>query len=136
MIRQVLRTVGIGCLLAGGILYIVNTPQETDASLEKELTAIQKELAVVKKELAISQTVSSKTTNTKKFTNAREFIVAPGTVSTDLSKQLEQEKFIEGAEKFDAYMEENNYTDKMKSGTFTLYDGMRFPDIARVLLGL
>ncbi|MDV6377908.1 hypothetical protein ORD22_06480 [Sporosarcina sp. GW1-11] len=136
MIRQVLRTVGIGCLLAGGILYLVNTPQGTDASLEKELTAIQKELALVKKELAISQTVSSKTPNSTKFTNGREFTVAPGTASSDLSKKLEQEKFIEDAKKFDAYMEENNYTDKMKSGTFMLYDGMRFPDIARVLLGL
>ncbi|AXH99006.1 hypothetical protein DV702_04220 [Sporosarcina sp. PTS2304] len=136
MIRQVLRTVGIGCLLAGGILYIVNTPQASNTSLEKELTAIQQELAAVKKELAISQTISSKNPNSKKFTNGREFIVAPGTASTDLSKQLEEEQFIDDAEKFDAYMEENDYTDKMESGTFMLYDGMRFPDIARVLLGL
>lgn len=136
MSKQLLRLIGIGCLVASAILYMTNSTPTPDASLQKELVAMQKELAIVKQELAISQTVPSKPAINENFTNGREFIVEAGTPSTELSKALEREKFIDDAAKFDAYLEENNYTDILGSGTFMLYDGMRFPDIARVLLDL
>src|SRR4051812_19534119 len=61
MIKDIVRGVGIGCILAGGILYFTNTdPDTNDANKYKaQLKEVQIELDTVKKELAIAQTLTS-----------------------------------------------------------------------------
>ncbi|WP_153732955.1 endolytic transglycosylase MltG [Sporosarcina obsidiansis] len=155
MIKELLRSVGIGCLLAGGILYTVsNIPQVTEESLKKELTATQKELEVVKKELAISQTLTSeeqpdnqskpdvKPVDQQKRASEKDIettvitkkiAVQSGSSSADLSSTLERAHLISDATKFDAYMKENGYAGKIQIGTFELRSDMSFEEIANVL---
>ena len=56
MIKEILRAVGIGCLIAGGILYFVQQ-QTSEGSLQKQLADSKEDVAILKKELAISQTL-------------------------------------------------------------------------------
>lgn len=153
MIKEVFRSVGIGCLLAGGILYTVdNLPKTTEASLQQELTATQKELEVIKKELAISQTLTSEGEPKKETASEtkpieqqepekevettvikKKISVQAGSSSADLSGTLERAHLIEDASKFDTYMKENGYAGKIQIGTFELNSDMSFKEMADVL---
>lgn len=59
MIKQILRSLGIGCLIAGGILYAADRMPSEEQDAQQELKAVKRELEAVKKELAISQTMTS-----------------------------------------------------------------------------
>lgn len=160
MIKDLLRSVGIGCLIAGGTLYAIsNMPQaeDEDKSWKKELTETKKELEVVKKELAISQTITLDETpgsdpdaeqvpdpenDTEKQPAAEEIettavtkkvTVKPGSNSSDLSSTLERAHIIEDAAKFDVYMKDYGYAGKIQIGTFELSSDMSFKEIAEVL---
>ncbi|WP_301107396.1 hypothetical protein [Sporosarcina sp.] len=162
MIKDLLRSVGIGCLIAGGTLYAVsNMPPAEENSLEKELADTKEELKVVKKELAISQTVTLDETPTQKpdtdaakeqttepKTNeekepedkeiettvvTKKVSVKPGSNSSDLSSTLERAHIIEDAAKFDNYMKDYGYALKIQIGTFELSSNMTFKEIAEIL---
>ncbi len=66
MMKDILRGIGIGCILAGGILYFTNVELDsTDAAQYKaQLDELQSELDNVKKELAVAQTLSSRKVET------------------------------------------------------------------------
>lgn len=59
MIKQILRSLGIGCLIAGGILYATDRIPSKEQDTRHELQSVKEELEAVKKELAISQTMTS-----------------------------------------------------------------------------
>ena len=60
MIRDILRTLGTGCLLAGGILYLTSNNHSSDGTdlqgMKEHISQLQNELDITKQELAIAQT--------------------------------------------------------------------------------
>jgi len=63
MMKELLRTIGISCLVAGGVLYFtgqVETPSDPDLmGLQTKLEKTEEELARAKEALAMVQTSSS-----------------------------------------------------------------------------
>lgn len=63
MMKELLRTIGISCLVAGGVLYFTGqaeTPSDPDlAGLQTKLKKTEEELARAKEALAMVQTASS-----------------------------------------------------------------------------
>ncbi|PID16810.1 hypothetical protein CSV63_02685 [Sporosarcina sp. P34] len=149
MIKEILRAVGIGCLLAGGILYFVQQ-QTSEGSLQKQLADTKEEIAILKKELAIAQTVSRKDAIRQPESEqdtipeeseaeeivTKSFTVKAGITPAELSRELQNEKLIKNAEEFELYIIENDYTRKIKTGTYELRSDMRFPEIAKIFLHL
>ena len=149
MIKEILRAIGIGCLIAGGILYFVQQ-QTSEGSLQKQLADSKEDIAILKKELAISQTLSGKEAIRKPEAEqetipdeneadeiiTKSFTVKAGITPAELSRELENEKLIKNAEEFELYIIENEYTRKIKTGTYELRSDMRFPEIARIFLRL
>ena len=70
MIRDILRAVGIGCILAAGILYFTTdskVPSDKDSQqLQATVEKLQSELAKTKELLATAQTTSSVKENAPK----------------------------------------------------------------------
>ena len=149
MIKEIVRGIGMGCLIAGGILYFVQQ-QTTDGALQKQLDDSKKEVAILKRELAISQTLSGKESIRKPEAEqetipdeneadeiiTKNFTVKAGITPAKLSRELENEKLIQDAEEFELYIIENEYTRKIKTGTYELRSDMRFPEIAKIFLHL
>ena len=149
MIKEILRAVGIGCLIAGGILYFVQQ-QTSEGTLQKQLADSKEDIAMLKKELAISQTLSRKDVirqpeseqdtipeeNEAEDIVTKSFTVKAGITPAELSRELENEKLIKSAEEFELYIIENDYTRKIKTGTYELHSDMRFPEIAKIFLRL
>ncbi|PIC81091.1 hypothetical protein CSV75_04740 [Sporosarcina sp. P18a] len=149
MIKEILRAVGIGCLIAGGILYFVQQ-QTSEGSLQKQLADSKEEIAILKKELAIAQTLSRKDAIRQPESEqdtipekseaeeivTKSFTVKAGITPAELSRELEKEKLIKNAEEFELYIIENDYTRKIKTGTYELRSDMRFPEIAKIFLHL
>ncbi|ARJ37415.1 hypothetical protein CSV71_09920 [Sporosarcina sp. P21c] len=149
MIKEILRAVGIGCLIAGGIVYFVQQ-QTSEGTLQKQLADSKEDIAILKKELAIAQTLSRKDAirqpeseqdtipeeNEAEEIVAKSFTVKAGITPAELSRELENEKLIKSAEEFELYIIENDYTRKIKTGTYELRSDMRFPEIAKIFLRL
>lgn len=149
MIKEMLRGIGIGCLLAGGILYFVQQ-QPSDGTLQKQLAASQEQVTILKEQLATSQTLSRKDTiikpeeeqetipeeNETEEIVVKDYTVKSGITPAKLSRELENEKLIDDAKEFELYIIENEYTRKIKPGTYELRSDMRFPEIARIFLNL
>ncbi|PIC72106.1 hypothetical protein CSV77_02545 [Sporosarcina sp. P16b] len=149
MIKEILRAVGIGCLIAGGILYFVQQ-QTSEGSLQKQLADSKEEIAILKKKLAIAQTLSRKDAIRQPESEqdtipekseaeeivTKSFTVKAGITPAELSRELEKEKLIKNAEEFELYIIENDYTRKIKTGTYELRSDMRFPEIAKIFLHL
>lgn len=149
MIKEILRGIGIGCLIAGGVLYFIQQ-QPSDDDFKKELAASKEEVAILKDELATSQTLSRKDTilkpeeeqetipdeNEVEEIVIKDYTVKSGITPAKLSRELENEKLINNAEEFELYIIENDYTRKIKTGTYELRSDMRFPEIARIFLNL
>lgn len=149
MMKEILRGIGIGCLLAGGILYFVQQ-QTSEGALQKQLADSKEQVTILKRELAISQTLSGKDPvrkpeaeqetipeqNEAEEVIVKEFTVKPGITPAKLARELEKEKLIKNAEEFEVYIIENDYTRKIKTGTYELRSDMRFPEIAKIFLHL
>ena len=156
MIREVLRAVGIGCILAAGILYFNddskvpsdNETQQLQANVEK----LQSELAKTKELLATAQTTTSvkesipkidaekaagQEDDVVKSTPSSDAIlktiltIENGSNSTVVSVTLEELGIIENAAIFDSYLEENNLTGKIQIGEHQVDSSMNFKTIAK-----
>ncbi|AMQ06801.1 hypothetical protein H7992_14630 [Sporosarcina sp. resist] len=156
MIREILRAVGIGCILAAGILYFTidskvpsdNETQQLQANVEK----LQSELAKTKELLATAQTTSSVKENVPK-TDAEKAVskeddaaksnpssdaiiktiltIENGSNSTVVSATLEELGIIENAAIFESYLEEYNLTGKIQIGEHQVDSSMNFKTIAK-----
>lgn len=133
MMKGILRTIGIICLLAGGVLYMYEQQTEKE-QLQKQIETMKHELAAVKQELSGTKPAAEDAAGGSII--IKQFTVSEEMTAFELSKALEQQKLIEDAGKFDQYMIENNYTDKIKPGTYEFRSDMRFPEFARKLLQL
>lgn len=155
MIRGLLRTIGLACILAGGILYLSNQiPKNDTAQLQQELKDVKAELQRTKKELALAQTVSSKEEQAPKelpvakqpkqeeakqpapvetTVVTKTISVSPGSSSADLAATLERAQLIDSAKKFDNYLKDHGYASKIQIGSYSLSSDMNFQKMADIL---
>jgi len=156
MIREILRAVGIGCILAAGILYFTadsKVPSDNDTQqLQANVEKLQSELAKTKELLATAQTTSSvkesvPITDAEKGAGKEDDLVESkpssdtilktvltienGSNSTVVSATLEELGIIENAATFESYLEENNLTGKIQIGEHQVDSSMDFKTIAR-----
>jgi hypothetical protein len=155
MIRDILRATGIGCLLAGGILYFTiesDSPSDENAlQLQGEVEKLRGELAKTKELLATAQTISTIKESASKADKSKEkeddvnkgnptssdailntiLTIDPGSNSTVVSANLERLGIIEDAAIFDTYLEENNLTGKIQIGEHQVDSSMDFQKIAK-----
>jgi hypothetical protein len=151
MIRDILRAIGIGCLLAGGILYFntdSNNPSDVDAQqVQNEVVKLQSELAKTKELLAIAQTTSTVkesapgaekeddvTENNSTSSDAilnTILTIESGSNSTVVSANLEKLGIIEDAASFDSYLEDMNLTGRLQIGEHKVDSSMDFQTIAK-----
>ncbi|WP_186670592.1 hypothetical protein [Sporosarcina sp. BP05] len=157
MIRDILRAVGIGCLLAAGILYFTigsKVPSDIDSQqLRDTVGKLQSELAKTKELLATAQTTSSVKENASKVdmekvdekeddgteSNSSSsdtilktiLVIEDGSNSTVVSANLERLGIIENAAIFNSYLEDNNLTGKIQIGEHQVDSSMNFKAIAK-----
>jgi len=149
MIRDVLRTIGFGCILAGAIIYFTSDSKEPVNAevpqLQDELSKLKSELAKTKEELAIAQTASSTEKSTEKpvpetvETTAVEdidrtkpiLIIENGSNSTFVAASLESLGIIQDAAAFDTYLTDNGLSGKIQIGEYQLDSSMDFETIAK-----
>lgn len=151
MLRDIFRSAGIGCLLAGGILYFVG-PTATDgpqANDEGKIKALEVELEGVKKELATAQRTSSADQHAsgQKDTAAKEaassssngqmiktiLTIEPGAVSTKISSRLERAGIIKSAAEFDRYLQEKGLSGRIQVGEYEVDSTMDLKTIASII---
>lgn len=149
MIRDILRAVGIGCLLAGGILYFTidsKNPSGEDAQLlQDEVEKLQSELAKTKELLGTAQTIStvkekagekknvgSESNSPSDAENVNTILtIESGSNSTVVSANLERLGIIEDAALFDSYLADNNLTGRIQIGDHKVDSSMNFNSIAK-----
>ncbi|CAM3122024.1 hypothetical protein FITA111629_04840 [Filibacter tadaridae] len=153
MIREVLRTIGVACIVAGGLLYFISSGdiggQSDGKRLQVKLDQLQKELDQTKEMLAIAQTVSSsekKPVEQKKKKKEEKAIskteptkpivktiltIDPGSNSAVVSALLERTGVIDDAAAFDAYLADNKLTGKIQIGDHEVDSSMDFQTIAK-----
>lgn len=147
MMRDVLRTIGFGCILAGGIVYFTTDSKEPVNAevpqLQDEVSKLKSKLAKTKEELAIAQTASStekstektvpeivETTDDKDVTTSI-LIIENGSNSTLVATSLESLGIIEDAAAFNAYLTDNDLSGKIQIGEHRLDSSMDFETIAQ-----
>jgi hypothetical protein len=162
MIRDILRAVGIGCLLASGILYFTvdsKVPSDKDTQqLQADVEKLQSELAKTKELLATAQTTSSVKENAPKV-DKKEAVgkeddvteskssstnvilktiltIENGSNSTVVSANLERLGIIENAAVFQSYLEDNNLTGKIQIGEHQVDSSMDFKTIAKEITSI
>ena len=155
MIRDILRTIGTGCILAGGILYFTNgSDLDSNAnkqSMQDEVKKLQNELAKAKEELAIAQTASSVESKKVNDDNKQDGSLAkndpsssnviikhvltidPGSNSTIVSATLERMGVIKNAAEFDTYLADNGLSGRIQIGEHEVDSSMDYSSIAKII---
>ena len=144
MMRDVLRTLGAGCILAGGILYFTEGSTVVDNTetlqLQDEVMKLKSDIAKTKEELAIAQTVSS----TEKEVSEKDkktddsiantiLTIEPGSNSTFVATSLKSLGIIQDAAAFDTYLTDNDLSGKIQIGEHQLDSSMDFETIAKTI---
>lgn len=143
MIRDILRTIGTACILAGGILYFTtnseNSSTEEMQQIQNEVKKLQSELAIAKEELAIAQTISSveasDSTSESSFEIFDNYVlrVERGSNSKIVSTTLERIGVIQNASEFDVYLATNGLSRKIQVGEYELDPSMDYGTIAKII---
>jgi hypothetical protein len=156
MMKDILRGIGIGCLLAGGILYFTNLEQDSTDEIQykAQVDELQTELDKVKKELAVAQTLSSPKVDTagSQETNANEgetdsessgttstpitkiiLTIEPGSTSKTVANRLERAGIIGSARELEQYLLDNNLSGRIQIGEHEVDTSMDLDTIARII---
>ncbi|MFC5603555.1 hypothetical protein [Sporosarcina koreensis] len=152
MMKDIVRGVGIGCVLAGGILYFTNNNQDPpDADQYKtQVDKLQAELDMVKKELAVAQTLTSskseKTTdqssNEKKDSKPEStskpitkiiLTIEAGSTSSTVADKLEHAGIINSAKELEQYLIDNGLAGRIQIGVHEVDTTMDLGTIARII---
>lgn len=159
MMRDILRGVGIGCILAGGILYYTNIDNDDAASdaeqYKSQLDELQIELDKVKKELAVAQTLTSSKTEKSagKNSNASEgkketkpdsestskpitkiiLTIEAGSTSATVADKLERAGIIGSANELEQYLIDNGLAGRIQIGVHEVDTTMDLGTIAGII---
>ncbi|WP_342505194.1 hypothetical protein [Sporosarcina sp. FSL K6-2383] len=142
MMRDILRTLGASCILAGGILYFTTDNPEVSnpdvLQFQEEVNKLKSELAKTKEELAIAQTKSSaEKSDVKAEPEVIEdvvesiLIIEGGSTSTVVATSLEGLGIIQDAKAFDDYLTDRELTGKIQIGEYLLNSSMDFQTISK-----
>ena len=152
MLRNAVRTLGLACILAGTILYFIQTEDATkvsgatDQDLQGELTALKTKLAETQKELADIQTASSVAES--KVVEAEDshedeletetlvksvFSILPGTDSSTVAHSLVRSGILEDSAEFEIYLVANELTGYIQIGEYNLDSSMDIETIAKII---
>ncbi|MDW0117352.1 hypothetical protein QTL97_10435 [Sporosarcina thermotolerans] len=157
MMKDIFRAAGIGCILAGGIIYFT-TPLVTPSSTQHEQTQLeelQTELERVKKELAIAQTITSTetvtpnnpvSTQTEDVAKAEDeqqtapepitkiiLSIEPGSNSKTVANKLERAGVIDSAKNLESYLIENGLSGLIQIGEYEVDTTMDLKTIASII---
>ncbi|WP_252502943.1 endolytic transglycosylase MltG [Sporosarcina sp. Marseille-Q4943] len=155
MIKDILRGVGIGCILAGGILYFThNDEEQTNARQYKsQLDELQNELDKVKKELAVAQTLSAPKTQktdgqdssddateskpesvpTSKSVTKVILTIEAGSTSSTVADKLERAGIIGNAKELEQYLMDKGLAGRIQIGVHEVDTTMDLDTIARII---
>ncbi|MCG7345131.1 endolytic transglycosylase MltG [Sporosarcina sp. ACRSL] len=157
MIKDLLRGVGIGCILAGGILYVTNEdPSATNPhDYKNQIDELQTELEKVKKELAVAQTLTSpksansvteassnsegktesKSDSVPTSTQITKIILSiePGSTSSTVADKLERAGIIENAKDLEQYLIDKGLAGRIQIGEHAVDTTMDLETIARII---
>ena len=157
MIKLILRSVGIGCILAAGVLYFTNGDEEiSSANDQKEqLKALQTELNRVKEELAVAQTRSlskdedktSSVPHTEVSETAEESVtetvnepivksvltIEPGSNSTTVADKLERSGILVDGSKLEQYLTDHQLSGRIQIGEHEVDSTMSIETIAGII---
>lgn len=96
------------------------TSHKEGEDVQKERDKLEKEKDKLKKEMEDA---------------SKEFTVYNGDWSGAVSRRLEEMDIISNASDFDAYLERNGYSEKIRVGTFSIPSGASYEEIARAITG-
>lgn len=157
MMKDIIRGIGIGCILAGGILYFTSMdPDRTDALQYKaQLDELQNELDKVTKELAVAQTLTSPKVETSgsQETNAGKektdstshggspakpitkiiLTIEAGSTSKTVADRLERSGVIDSARKFEDFLRDEGLSGRIQIGEHEIDTTMDLETIARII---
>lgn len=157
MMKDIFRGVGIGCILAGGILYFTNNDSNSSVAdqYETELNELQSELDKVKKELAVAQTLTSSksgTTPSQSSDAAEEkaetkqgaepaskpvtkiiLTIEAGSTSATVADKLEQTGIIDSAKELEQYLIDNGLAGRIQIGVHEVDTTMDLDTIAGII---
>lgn len=158
-LRYYLRGVGIGIVFTGLVFGVLSKENKvTEVMTKEEIIAQAKEYGLVEgidhklndllSPIPISTDVPEPSA-TPMPTNAPietiapdtnrvvyyKFTVNPGDTPRIISQKLEKEGIIESEEEFLQFLKENEYTTKLKAGTYEIKENSTISTIAKVLRG-
>ncbi len=154
MMRTLLRSIGIGCIVAGAILYFSSQTTsgvaKEKAKLSATITQLETELATTKEALAVAQTVSSSEekniTGKETSTDAggtelddssgivkAVLIIEKGSNSASVSKSLQKFGIIENANDFNDYLAAQKAAGKIQIGEYNVDSTMNFSKLSQII---
>ncbi|WP_432358598.1 hypothetical protein [Sporosarcina sp. UB5] len=157
MMKDIFRGVGIGCILAGGILYYTNstTEQMDSKQYESQLEDLQTELDNVKKELAVAQMQSPSLEDVAENYNSNDGVgeteqesesineempvtkiiltIEAGSTSSTVANKLERARIIGSANELEQFLIDNNLAGRIQIGEHEIDTSMDIGTIARII---
>ena len=157
MIKLILRSVGMGCILAAGILYFTNEDEKISSAndQQEQLKALQTELNRVKEELAVAQTLSlskeegkmspvppieeSETVEESVTETVPEPIIKsvltiePGSNSTTVADKLERSGIILDGSELEQYLADHQLSGRIQIGEYEVDSTMSIEAIAGII---
>ena len=157
MFRDLLRTIGAACIIAGTVLYFMGTSDgkaKDDVNkdeLHEEISILQETLNRTEEELAKLQLATSaaeKPTNEDESSEGKEVSetessapsliktllhIEPGATSLSISDELERSGIIKHAKEFEDYLTTNKLSGKIQIGEYDLDSSMSVDNIATMI---
>ena len=157
MLRDLLRTIGAACIIAGTVLYFMDTSdgnakddinkdelREDISILQETLNRTEEELA----ELQLATSAAEKTTTEDATSESKEasdpglsappliktlLHIEPGATSSSISYELERSGIIKQATEFEDYLTTNKISGKIQIGEYDLDSSMSVKEIAKMI---
>ena len=157
MLRDLLRTIGAACIIAGTVLYFMGTSDGNAKNglnkdeLNEEISILQDTLNQTEEELAKLQLATSaadKLTNEDESSKDKEasdpestatpliktlLHIEPGATSSSISYELERSGIIKHAPEFENYLTKNELSGKIQIGEYDLDSSMSVKEIAKMI---
>lgn len=141
--RSLLQVIGLGCLLAAAILYVV--PQEKNGStkeavaLQQEIKILQEKLTHTEQALAAAQMTSlappENSTETKEPDEVVKGIltIEQGSNSTIVANRLVKMGMVENANEFESFLQQQGLSGKIQIGEYEIKSSMTIEEIAALI---
>ena len=106
---------------------------EAPATTEKATEAATTEAATTEKATTEKATTEAATTEQTDTKTKATITVSGGMSSETISSLLENAGLVDSASKFNSFLVQNGYDKKLETGSFDIFGGMTYEEIARIL---